>query len=85
MKALVAFLVVALSFFSAVAPVPPPAKPSLARRERMAIYSAVAQEMRQQHVVGLSLGIIKNGHVVLTKGYGRTNVELGVLASPRSV
>lgn len=41
--------------------------------------------MRQQHMAGLSLGIIVQGRVVLTKGYGLANVEQRVRASPQSV
>jgi CubicO group peptidase (beta-lactamase class C family) len=57
----------------------------LPHRQKRTIDSIVQEEMRQQHIVGLSLGIIVNGRVVLTKGYGLANVEQGTRASPQSV
>lgn len=59
--------------------------PALARWQRRAIDSLVREQMRQQHMAGLSLGIIVQGRVVLTKGYGLANVEQHVRASPQSV
>ena len=41
--------------------------------------------MRQQHIVGLSLGVIENGRVVLAKGYGTANLEQGIPATAQSV
>jgi CubicO group peptidase (beta-lactamase class C family) len=58
---------------------------ALPRWQSRAIDSIVRQEMRQQHIIGLSLGVIMQGQVVLTKGYGLANVEQGVPASPQSV
>jgi hypothetical protein len=39
-------------------------------RESAAVDAAVEQEMKRQKVVGVALGIIRDGHVAYTKGYG---------------
>lgn len=41
--------------------------------------------MKQQKIVGLSIGIIKNGKVIKAKGYGQANIELNVPASEKTV
>lgn len=38
----------------------------------------VQARMREQHVPGLALAVIRNGHVVKEKGYGLADVERGV-------
>lgn len=42
-------------------------------------------EMSRQHIPGLSLAIIKDGQVVLSKGYGLANVEHKVRVTPATV
>jgi len=85
LKAHFLLLVLALALLTSPAPAQRPAALRLARQERVAIDSTVRQEMRQQHIIGLSVGIIANGRIVLTKGYGLANVEQAVLATPQSV
>lgn len=51
----------------------------------MAIDSVVQAEMKQQHIVGMSVGIIQHGKVVIAKGYGIANLEQGISASTESV
>jgi CubicO group peptidase (beta-lactamase class C family) len=41
--------------------------------------------MQQQHIIGLSVGIVSQGQVVLRKGYGLANVEQAVAASSASI
>ena len=41
--------------------------------------------MKQQRIIGLSIGIIKNGKVIKAKGYGRANIELDAPASEKTV
>src|SRR3989442_3156658 len=38
----------------------------------------VKAQMEKQHIPGLSLAVVKDGKVVLAKGYGLANVELSV-------
>jgi CubicO group peptidase (beta-lactamase class C family) len=45
----------------------------------------VRMEMAKYHVPGLSMGVVRYGKVILAKGYGLANVELGVPASPDTV
>ncbi|MEE2937849.1 MAG: serine hydrolase domain-containing protein [Planctomycetota bacterium] len=40
-----------------------------------AVDSAVAEQMKQQRLVGVAIGIIQNSTVVYTKGYGFSNFE----------
>lgn len=42
-------------------------------------------EMQKQGLPGLSIAVVKNGEVVLAKGYGYANVELKVAASPETI
>jgi len=45
----------------------------------------IANKMTQQGIVGLSIGIVKNGKVIKAKGYGKSNIELNVSASEKTV
>jgi CubicO group peptidase (beta-lactamase class C family) len=45
----------------------------------------VKWEMERQGIPGLSLAVVRDGKVVLAKGYGLANVELGVAATPETV
>jgi D-alanyl-D-alanine carboxypeptidase len=38
----------------------------------------VNSQMKRQHVAGLSLGVVKDGKLVIAKGYGLANVEANV-------
>ncbi|HTE34730.1 MAG TPA: serine hydrolase domain-containing protein, partial [Chryseolinea sp.] len=44
----------------------------------------IGNEMKQQGIVGLSIGIVKNGKVVKAKGYGQANIELDIPASAKT-
>jgi CubicO group peptidase (beta-lactamase class C family) len=45
----------------------------------------IHREMREDHLVGLSLAVLQNGRMVVAKGYGLANVETGTLATPMTV
>ena len=45
----------------------------------------VRAQMAQSHTPGVSVGVVRHGKVVLTKGYGRANVELSVPATTDTV
>lgn len=45
----------------------------------------VAARMAGQSIPGLSLAVVRDGQVVLTRGYGLANVELQVRAAPETV
>lgn len=45
----------------------------------------ITDQMTQQGIIGLSIGIIKNGKVVKAKGYGHANIELDIPASEKTV
>src|SRR3989442_1997538 len=42
-------------------------------------------EMQRQHIPGLSLAVIKDGQIVLAKGYGFANVEHQVPVKPETI
>src|SRR6185295_2755661 len=45
----------------------------------------IFNQMKQQGIVGLSIGIVKNGKVIKGKGYGQANIELDIPASEKTV
>jgi CubicO group peptidase (beta-lactamase class C family) len=45
----------------------------------------VQAEMTKQRIPGLSLAIVKNGEVVLAKGYGLANLEHNVSVTPQTI
>lgn len=45
----------------------------------------ISNQMKQQGIVGLSIGIIKNGKIIKTKGYGLANIELNVPVSDKTM
>lgn len=45
----------------------------------------IKSEMQKQRVPGVSLAVVKNGQVVLAKGYGLANVEHQVLVKPETI
>ncbi len=46
---------------------------------------AVHAQMRKQKLPGVSLGVMRNGKIIKTAGYGLANVELNVKVTPRSI
>jgi CubicO group peptidase (beta-lactamase class C family) len=49
------------------------------------IDEVVEREMREQHIPGVSLAVIRDGQIALAKGYGLANVELNVPVKPETV
>jgi CubicO group peptidase (beta-lactamase class C family) len=45
----------------------------------------VKNQMRRQHVAGLSLAVVKDGRLIKARGYGLANMELNVPATKDSV
>src|SRR5262249_41892839 len=45
----------------------------------------IRAEMNARHIPGLSLCVVKDGHVIKAEGYGLANVELEVPAAPSTV
>jgi len=43
-----------------------------------AVDAWVARKVQEQHLVGLSLAIVRDGKIVLAKGYGRASLDPGV-------
>lgn len=50
-----------------------------------AIRDAVRVEMERQQLVGLAVGILQNGEVVFTQGYGYAQLEQRTLLTPQTV
>jgi CubicO group peptidase (beta-lactamase class C family) len=45
----------------------------------------VRAQMREQKIPGVSLAVIRDGHVIKATGYGLANVELNVPVTPQSI
>jgi CubicO group peptidase (beta-lactamase class C family) len=45
----------------------------------------VKTEMQRRNIPGLSLAVVRNGEIVKAKGYGLSNVELNVAATPETI
>lgn len=45
----------------------------------------VLSQMKQQRIPGLSIAVVRNGEILLTKGYGLANVELNVPVTPETI
>jgi CubicO group peptidase (beta-lactamase class C family) len=45
----------------------------------------VKKEMQRQHIPGLSLAVVKDGQIILAKGYGLANVEHQVPVKPETI
>ena len=45
----------------------------------------IKSEMQKQEIPGVSLAVVKNGQIILAKGYGLANVELEVPVKPETV
>ncbi len=50
-----------------------------------AINQFIEAQMRRQQIPGLSLAVVKDGNLLLTRGYGLADVELNVPATPETV
>jgi CubicO group peptidase (beta-lactamase class C family) len=62
------------------------APPTLAQTHKPdRVDAAVSQEMRLQKIPGLALAILRDGKLIMAKGYGFANVELNVPVIPQTV
>jgi len=50
-----------------------------------AIDKFIEAQMRKQQIPGLSLAVVKDGKLLLTRGYGMADVELNAAATPETV
>ena len=69
------------SFAGEAASPPTDAKPP----PESAIDAYITHEMDSQHIPGLSLGVVRDGKVVLAKGYGKASVELDAPVTPTTL
>ncbi len=79
-----AVLFAVLAFLFAASPSTGPRGP-LTAEQLASIDSFVATEMARSHVPGAAVGIYSRGTVLLAKGYGLANVELGVPVKPETI
>jgi CubicO group peptidase (beta-lactamase class C family) len=63
---------------------PAPAAPLDPQRLK-SIDSFIATQMARQTIPGLALGIYSRGRILLAKGYGQANTELGVPVKPETM
>jgi CubicO group peptidase (beta-lactamase class C family) len=77
-------LFAAFAFFTAASPSTETRAP-LTAAQVASIDSFMATEMARTHVPGVAVGIYSRGTVLLAKGYGLANVELGVPAKPETI
>jgi len=59
--------------------------PPLDPQRLKSIDSFIATEMARGKVPGLALGIYSRGRILLAKGYGQANLELGVAVKPETI
>lgn len=74
MRPLFFFLFLTLSFLPLT---------TIAQQDSIDVF--ISNQMKQQGIIGLSIGIVKNGKVTKAKGYGQANIELNIPASERTV
>ncbi|MGA8429084.1 MAG: serine hydrolase domain-containing protein [Candidatus Sulfotelmatobacter sp.] len=76
--------VIVASATASFAQSPTPAAPLDPRRAE-SIDSFITTEMARQRIPGLAVGIYSRGKILLAKGYGQANVELGVPVKPETI
>ena len=59
--------------------------PRLDPQRLESIDSFIATQMAKQKIPGLAVGIYSRGEILVVKGYGQANVELGVPVKPETV
>ena len=45
----------------------------------------VTSELKAQHIPGIALGVMRDGHIIKARGYGLANVELNVPVTPETI
>lgn len=76
--------VAALGFVTALATAQAQKKPA-AQNLEAAIDPVVKQMMTEWHVPGLSVGVVRNGQVILAKGYGYRDIEKQLPVTPKTL
>ncbi|MGQ0760854.1 MAG: serine hydrolase domain-containing protein [Acidobacteriota bacterium] len=56
-----------------------------ASRDRDDVDSYIETQMRNLHIPGMSLAVVRDGRIVKTKGYGLANIEANSAATPKTV
>ena len=59
--------------------------PTSAPARADAVDDLLCAEIQQRHVPGLSVAVVRDGRVIKTAAYGLADLELGVLATPKTV
>lgn len=59
--------------------------PSLSKQQQEAIDDAVRSEMESQQLVGVAVGVLRNGRVVFVRGYGMADREKKIPVTERTV
>ena len=77
-------LLAVLAFSLAASPLAQTRAP-LTDAQIASIDSFVASEMARAHVPGVAVGVYSRGKILLAKGYGLANVELGVPVKPETI
>lgn len=85
MNARRAVVLVAVLAFSLVGPASARTRAPLTDSQVESIDSFVKAEMAGVHVPGVAVGIYSRGNILLAKGYGFANVELGVAVKPETI
>ena len=49
------------------------------------IDDALREELTKRHIAGASVAVVRNGQVILAKGYGSANIEKSVPAMPKTI
>ena len=77
-------LVAALGLLAGVAPAESQRKPAAPGLEA-AIDPVVKQMMTEWHIPGLAVGVVKNGRIILQKGYGYRDVDKQLPVTPQTL
>ena len=85
MNARLAVSLAALLGFALAATPSPRARAALTNAQVASIGSFVATETARSHVPGIAVGVYSRGDILLAKGYGFANVELGVPVKPETL
>jgi CubicO group peptidase (beta-lactamase class C family) len=62
-----------------------PPRPPLSAERLRSIDSFIRTEMAAEEIPGLAVGIYSRGKILLAKGYGQANLELGVPVQPETI
>ena len=76
------WLALGLVTAAVVAAQPTPAPPQKLELEPAAIEAFVAEQLAAKHLVGLSLAVVRDGTVVLAKGFGKRSIADGSAVTP---